>query len=398
MTASIVDSAATTPRLFEPLTLRGVTLKNRIVVSPMSMYSARDGFSDDFHLVHLGRFALGGAGLVFMEATSVNAQGRGTPGCNGLWLDAQVDNLKRITTFLHRFGAAAGIQLFHSGWKGSTRRPWHGGTALNDEDVTSRGESPWPTVSASAEPFDKNTPAPAALDEAALQGIIEDFRSATRRADKAGFDIVELHCAHGYLLHAFLSPLGNKRDDRYGGSLANRMRFPLEVAEAIRAVWPQPKPMFARLSTVDGVGIGWSIEDSVAFAKALHERGVDVIDCSTGGIKLPRENNLVARAPGFQVGFAAQIRREAAVPTMAVGLILDARQAESILHSSDADLVAIGREMLVDPNFAATAALDLEGEAGWRFWSNQFRWWLERRARQLRSLVTGKGERPPARS
>ncbi len=396
MTASSADSTTTTPRLFEPLSLRGVTLKNRIAVSPMSMYSSHDGFSDDFHLVHLGRFALGGAGLVFVEATAVNAQGRGTPGCNGLWLDAQVANLKRITAFLHRFGSAAGIQLFHSGWKGSTRRPWHGGTALNDEDVASRDESPWPTVSASDEPFDRITPAPAALDEAALQDIIEDFRSATRRADEAGFDVVELHCAHGYLLHAFLSPLGNKRDDRYGGSLNNRMRFPLEVAEAMRAVWPQHKPMFARLSAVDGVGIGWSIDDSVAFAEALHERGIDLIDCSTGGIKLPRENNLVARAPGFQVGFAAQIRREAKVPTMAVGLILDARQAESILESGDADLVAIGREMLVDPNFAATAALDLEGEAGWRLWNNQFRWWLERRARQLRNLVTGKGEPPPA--
>jgi 2,4-dienoyl-CoA reductase-like NADH-dependent reductase (Old Yellow Enzyme family) len=371
-------------RLFEPLRLREITLKNRIVVSAMSMYSSHDGFSDDFHLVHLGRFALGGAGLVVMEATAVNAQGRITPGCNGLWRDEQIANLKRITAFLRRFDCASGIQLAHSGWKGSVRRPWHGGAVLNDEDVATRGERPWPIVSASGQPFDSGSPPPAALAEAALDEILKEFISATRRAEAAEFDILELHCGHGYLLHSFLSPLANTREDRYGGSLENRMRFPLDVATAIRAVWPQHKPMFVRISAVDGVGVGWSIEDSVVFAKALADRGIDLIDCSTGGMKLSRENNLVARTPGFQVSFAARIRREARVPTMAVGLILDPYQAEAILESGDADLIAIGREMLVNPNFAVQAALELQGESGWQLWIAPYRWWLERRARQLR--------------
>ena len=372
-------------QLFEPLKLREVTLKNRIVVSAMSMYSSHDGFSDDFHLVHLGRFALGGAGLVFMEATAVNAQGRITPGCNGLWRDEQIANLKRITGFLRRFNCASGIQLAHSGWKGSVRRPWHGGTVLNDEDAAIRGETPWPVISASAQPFDTGSPLPLALAEPELHAILEDFRRATRRADDAEFDVIELHCGHGYLLHSFLSPLSNTREDRYGGSLKNRMRFPLEVAAAVRALWPRQKPMFVRISAVDGIGVGWSIEDSVVFAKALAERGIDLIDCSTGGMKLPREKNLVARTPGFQVPFAAQIRREARVPTMTVGLILDPHQAEAILQSGDADLIAIGREMLVNPNFAVQAALELEGDSGWQLWIDQYRWWLERRARQLRS-------------
>jgi 2,4-dienoyl-CoA reductase-like NADH-dependent reductase (Old Yellow Enzyme family) len=381
------SSASTLERvqLLEPLKLREVTLKNRIVVSAMSMYSSHDGFSDDFHLVHLGRFALGGAGLVFVEATAVNAQGRITPGCNGLWRDEQIANLKRITAFLRRFNCASGIQLAHSGWKGSVRRPWHGGTVLNDEDVATRGERPWKIVSASSQPFDASSPPAVAFAEPALDGIMEDFRSATRRANDAEFDITELHCGHGYLLHSFLSPLANTREDRYGGSLENRMRFPLDVATAIRAVWPRHKPIFVRISAVDGIGIGWSIEDSVVFAKALADRGIDLIDCSTGGMKLPREKNLVARTPGFQVPFAAQIRREAHVPTMAVGLILDPHHAEAILESGDADLIAIGREMLVNPNFAVQAALELQGESGWQLWIDQYRWWLERRARQLRN-------------
>jgi 2,4-dienoyl-CoA reductase-like NADH-dependent reductase (Old Yellow Enzyme family) len=372
--------------LFEALSLREMTVKNRIVVSPMSMYSSSDGFADDLHLVHLGRFALGGAGLVFVEATAVCAQGRGTPGCNGLWRDEQVAGLKRITAFLHRFGCAAGVQLFHSGWKGSMRRPWHGGTPLDDEDARLRGERAWPVASASDEPFHDGAPPPTALDEPALRAIIEDFRRATRRAHQAEFDVVELHCAHGYLLHAFLSPLSNKRSDRYGGDLDNRMRFPLEVVAAVRAEWPAQKPMFVRLSAVDGVDVGWSIDDSILFAEQLRACGVDLIDCSSGGMKLPREKNLVARTPGFQVAFAAEIRRAARIPTMAVGLIVDPRQAETIVKSGEADLVAIGREMLVNPNFACQAALELIGESGWNAWIDQYRWWLERRARQLRRV------------
>src|SRR5271154_2967749 len=213
------EAVVQTPLLFDPISFRNMTLRNRIVVSPMAMYSSHDGFADDFHLVHLGRFALGGAGLIFIEATAITAQGRITSGCNGLWLDAQVPQLKRITDFLHRFGSAAGMQLAHSGWKGSTRRPWHGGTRLDEEDVKLRAEQAWPIVSVGDESFDGAAPGPAALNEGDLSALLEQYRQATRRSIASGFDVLEIHAAHGYLLHSFLSPLANKRDDRFGGSI-----------------------------------------------------------------------------------------------------------------------------------------------------------------------------------
>jgi 2,4-dienoyl-CoA reductase-like NADH-dependent reductase (Old Yellow Enzyme family) len=316
-----IEATTTTPLLLQPIAFRGVTLRNRIVVSPMAMYSAHDGFADDFHLVHLGRFALGGAGLVFIEATAVTEQGRITAGCNGLWRDAQIPQLKRITDFLHRFGSAAGMQLAHSGWKGSTRRPWHGGTRLDDEDVRLRGEHSWPIVSVGDESFDGEMPGPAALTESDLSALLENYRAATRRALAAGFDVVDVHAAHGYLLHSFLSPLSNKRDDRYGGSMENRMRFPLAVVEAVRAEWPADKPLFVRISSVDGIDIGWTIEDSVKFAKALAARGVDVVDCSSGGMKLPRDKSLVARNPGFQTSPRRRRSRSKAPPAGISGRI-----------------------------------------------------------------------------
>jgi 2,4-dienoyl-CoA reductase-like NADH-dependent reductase (Old Yellow Enzyme family) len=378
------EAVVQTPLLFEPISFRSMTLRNRIVVSPMAMYSAHDGFADDFHLVHLGRFALGGAGLIFIEATAITAQGRITSGCNGLWLDAQVAQLKRITDFLHRFGSAAGMQLAHSGWKGSTRRPWHGGTRLDEEDVKLRGEQTWPIVSVGDEAFDGLAPGPTALSEGDLAALLDQYRAATRRVIAAGFDVLEIHAAHGYLLHSFLSPISNKRGDRYSGSIEGRMRFPLSVVEAVRAEWPADKPLFVRISAVDGIDVGWTIEDSVTFAKELASRGVDLVDCSTGGMKLPRDKNLVARTPGFQVPFAARIRKEAQIATMAVGLILEPRQAEAILEAGEADLVAFAREMLANPNFAAQAALELEGAAGWDLWSDRHRYWLERRAKTLK--------------
>lgn len=378
------EAVVQTPLLFDPISFRNMALRNRIVVSPMAMYSSHHGFADDFHLVHLGRFALGGAGLIFIEATAITAQGRITPGCNGLWLDAQVPQLKRITDFLHRFGSAAGMQLAHSGWKGSTRRPWHGGTRLDEEDVKLRGEQAWPIVSVGNESFDGLAPGPTALTEGDLVALLDQYRAATRRVIAAGFDVLEIHAAHGYLLHSFLSPISNKRDDRYGGSIEGRMGFPLIVVEAVRAEWPADKPLFVRISAVDGVDVGWSIEDSVTFARALAARGVDLVDCSTGGMKLPRDKNLVARTPGFQVPFAARIRREAQIATMAVGLILEPKQAEEILEAGEADLVAFAREMLANPNFAAQAGLELEGSSGWDLWSDQYRYWLERRAKTLK--------------
>lgn len=369
------------PLLFDPLRMRGLTLKNRIMISAMAMYSSSGGFTTDFHLVHLGRFALGGVGLIMTEATSVTEDGRITPGCNGLWLDAQIDNLRRITTFLHEFGVAAGVQLGHSGWKGTTRRPWHGGGPLTAEDRQRRGEETWETTSPSAEPFSAGWSTPHELTQPDLDRLLDAFRHSTRRANEAGFDVVELHCAHGYLLHSFLSPLSNHRTDAYGGSIDNRIRFPRRIAEAVREAWPSEKPMFVRISSVDGVNIGWRIEDSVVFAKELRKLGIDAIDCSSGGMNLPRGKQLVSRTPGFQVPFAARIRREAEIPTIAVGLIREARQAQAVLEAGEADLVALAREALFNPNWAAQAAVELMPESGWSTWPEPFGWWLERRAR-----------------
>jgi 2,4-dienoyl-CoA reductase-like NADH-dependent reductase (Old Yellow Enzyme family) len=370
-------------KLFQSLTMRGVTMKNRIIVSPMSMYSSHEGFADDFHLVHLGRFALGGAGVVMMEATAVTRQGRITHGCNGLWLDAHVPNLRRIADFVKAAGSTPAIQLGHSGPKGSAQRPWHGNGPLAPDDAAQRKEHPWPLVSSSPIPFDDGWAAPQALSEADMDVLVRDYRLAARRALDAGFEVLELHCAHGYLLHAFLSPLVNQRNDAYGGSVENRMRFPLRVAEAVRDEWPDRFPMFIRISAVDGVGVGWSIDDSIVFSRLLASRGIDAISCSSGGVKLPRGKALVSREPGFQVSFAARIREGAGIPTIAVGLIREPQHAEDILAAGDADLVALGREMLVSPNWAGQAALALLDRGGWDEWPDQFRWWLERRARQI---------------
>ncbi|MGE0094216.1 MAG: NADH:flavin oxidoreductase/NADH oxidase [Alphaproteobacteria bacterium] len=368
--------------LWEPVSVRGLTLKNRIVISPMAMYSAHDGLVDDFHLVHLGRFALGGASLVFTEAIAIKKDGRITHGCAGLWDDRQIAALRRITDFLHRFGAAAGIQFCHSGHKGSAQRPWHGGGALGAADVEARKEAPWNTVSVTDTPFDASWPSPAMLSAGDLDAIAADFVGAARRAEKAGFDVIELHCAHGYLLHSFLSPLTNTRTDGFGGDIQGRMRFPLRVIKEVRDIWPQAKPLFVRVSSVDGVDVGWSAEDTVVFAKALRALGVDAVDCSSGGMKLSRQQQLVSRTPGFQVPYAARVRREAGIMSIAVGLIRDPDHAEDILQAGQADLIAIGREALFDPNWAARATLRFGGEAGWAQWPEQFGWWLQRRARQ----------------
>lgn len=385
--AEWAGDAGAGPKLFEPLSLRSLTLKNRIVVSPMSMYAALEGAADDVHLVHLGRFAMGGAGLALMEAAAVSRNGRITHGCLGIWLDTHVRALGRVVEFLHHFGCAAGIQIGHSGPKGSAQRPWHGGAPLGPEDAARCGEEGWPVISSSPVPLDEGWPTPVPLAETDMDALVLDYRNAARRAREAGFDTVEIHCAHGYLLHAFLSPLVNRRNDRYGGALENRMRLPLRVAEAVRAEWPDSKPVLVRISAVDGVDVGWSIEDSVTFAGELADRGIDAIDCSSGGVKLPRDKVLPSRIPGFQVPFSARIRREAKIPTIAVGLIREPRQAEDVLRAGDADLIALGRELLVNPNWAAQAALSLRGVDGWKEWPDRFRWWLERRDRQLAPKV-----------
>jgi 2,4-dienoyl-CoA reductase-like NADH-dependent reductase (Old Yellow Enzyme family) len=366
------------PSLLEPIALRGVTLPNRMVVSPMCQYSATDGAAEDWHLVQLGRFAVGGFGLVFTEATAVTPAGRITHGDLGLWEDAQIAPLARIVAFLKAQGAASGIQLGHAGRKASMQRPWFGNGALTAADHA-RGDLPWEIVSASALPIGEGWLVPHALDEAGIHGIRDAFFDATRRAIAAGFDVIELHAAHGYLLHQFVSPLTNRRNDFYGGDTAGRWRLPLEIVRGVRALWPREKPVFVRISAVDGAEGGLTLDDQVSFARALREAGADVIDCSSGGIG---GSATAAKGPprsyGFQLPFAARIRAEADVATMAVGLIVDPRQAQAALDAGQADLIAIGREALADPNWAERAVTVLGGP-DFAARPKQHGWWLAAR-------------------
>ncbi len=372
------------PQLLTPFTVRGLTLKNRIVISPMCQYSAVDGVTNDWHLVNLGRFALGGAALVFVEATAVEARGRISPGDVGLWNDEQARGLARIADFLKAKGAAAGIQLAHAGRKASTKRPWDGGTELDDADAA-KGEAAWETIAPSALAFSAPYPTPKAMSTADMGEVIVAFREATLRAYDAGFDVVEVHAAHGYLLHAFLSPLSNHRTDQYGGDREGRMRFPLEVIETVRAVWPQDKPLFVRVSSSDYVEGGVTIDDTVAFAKAAKALGVDVMDCSSGG-NTPTPPTLF---PGYQVPFAEAVRREAGIAAMAVGLILDAHLAEDIVASGRADLVALARPALDDPNFAIHASAALTGTPDYGLAPTPAKSGLERLAQSLRHMTAG---------
>ena len=371
----------TSPLLFEPVELREVRAKNRIVVPPMCQYSAVEGMVNDWHFVHLGKFAQGGAGIVFVEATAVEARGRITHGDVGLWSDAHIAGLARIAAFVRAQGAVPAIQLAHAGRKASMARPWYGNGPLTSEDIA-RGEAGWTIVGPTDAPLAEGWRAPLPATEADLAAVRDAFVSATRRAHTAGFDIVELHGAHGYLLHSFLSPISNRRSDRYGGSLENRMRFPLEVARAMRAAWPAQKPLFLRCSSIDDAEGGWSLDDTVVFARELAKAGVDVIDCSSGGISgsaTAATRTLLRRVPGFQLPFAERVRRESGLKTMAVGLILTPRQAEDALRAGRADLIAVGREALFNPNWPLHAALELGGDAEFASWPRQYGWWLTRR-------------------
>lgn len=367
------------PHLFQPITLRSITSRNRIVISPMCQYSAHDGHLDDWHLVNLGRFAVGGAGIVFTEATAVQKSGRITHGCPGLWCDSQIPGHARIAQFALQNGAIPAIQLGHAGRKSGMQRPWFGNGPLNDQDFA-RGDMPWPPVGPSAIPVDAGWTVPHALSVEDIEHLKQDFAAATRRALAAGYKIVELHGAHGYLLHSFLSPLSNKRDDIYGGDLAGRMRLVLELAEVVRAVWPADLPMFYRTSAVDGTPDGWLLEDTVALAKELKARGVDVVDCSSGGIAGPATSAAGGkRQSGFQVPFAERVRTETGLASMAVGLITHPEQAELILAEGRADLIAIGREALVDPSWPLHAATALGYDSDFSTWPIQSGWWLVRR-------------------
>jgi 2,4-dienoyl-CoA reductase-like NADH-dependent reductase (Old Yellow Enzyme family) len=374
-------------RLFTPAKLRSVETKNRIIISPMCQYSADEGLANDWHFVHLGRFAQGGAGIVMVEATAVTKEGRITHGDVGLWSEAHIAPLARIAAFLRANGSVPAIQLAHAGRKASMQRPWFGNGPLNPGDFL-RGDTPWDIVAPSAIALEEGWLLPAELTEDDLDELRDAWRAATERAIKAGFDIVEAHMAHGYLLHSFLSPLSNKRSDKYGGDRAARMRFPLEIAEIVRAAWPTEKPMFVRISAVDGLHGGWTIEDSVAFARELKARGIDVIDCSSGGLTGSATAARIPRGYGFQLPFAARIRSEAQIATMGVGLIVHAQQAEDALAEGAADLIAIGREAMFDPNWPlhAEMALDAAQRDLFGSWPKQAGWWLERREPGLRKL------------
>jgi 2,4-dienoyl-CoA reductase-like NADH-dependent reductase (Old Yellow Enzyme family) len=362
------------PKLFQPLTLKGITSRNRIVISPMCQYTAHDGHLEDWHLVHLGRFATGGAGIVFTEATAVQKSGRITHGCPGLWADSQIASHARVVQFALRNGAIPAIQLGHGGRKSGMQRPWFGNGPLNDADFA-RGDMPWRPVGPSAIPVADGWPEPHALTLEDISTLKADYASAAQRALAAGYKIAEIHGAHGYLIHSFLSPLSNKRSDVYGGDLAGRMRLALEVVEAVRAVWPDDLPLFFRTSAVDGDANGWQLDDTVVLAQELKARGVDVIDCSSGGISGPATAG-GRRQPGFQVPYATRVRQETGLATMAVGLITHAQQAEAILTEGHADLVAIGREALVDPAWPLHAADTLGFDTTFKTWHEQYGWWL----------------------
>ncbi len=344
-------------QLFSPLSLRSIRFKNRVFVSPMCQYSCADaGLATSWHLMHLGRFAVGGAALVFTEATAVSPEGRISPHDLGLWSDAHTEALAPVAAFVKAQGAVPGIQLAHAGRKASTDAPWRGGKKVEP------GQGGWTPVAPSALAFSPTYPEPVALDRAGMAAIVAQFVAAAKRARAAGFEVIEIHAAHGYLLHEFLSPLSNRRTDAWGGDLGGRAKFPLDVVSAVRAAWPVELPLFVRISATDWAEGGWDLPQSVAFAKMLRERGVDLVDCSSGGlvpgVKIPL-------GPGYQVPFARAVREGASVATGAVGLVTEAAQAEEIVASGAADAVLLARALLRDPNWALHAADALGDEVAW---------------------------------
>jgi 2,4-dienoyl-CoA reductase-like NADH-dependent reductase (Old Yellow Enzyme family) len=342
--------------LFTPLKIKDITFKNRIAISPMCMYSASDGYASDFHLAHLGARAIGGAGLIIQEATGVSPEGRITPGDLGLWADAHIPKLKEIVKLIESFGSVPGIQIAHAGRKASCARPWDGGHQLKSED------GGWQTFSSSNLSFNEGEQAPVELDYAGIRKVVADFGQAARRAREAGYKVLEIHAAHGYLIHQFLSPLCNNRPDEYGGSFENRTRLILEIVNEIKAHWPDHLPLFTRLSATDYIEDGWDVDQTVKLAAILKNKGVDLLDSSSGGM-VPYAR--IPFGPGYQVQFAERIRKETGILTGAVGMITEPRQAEDIVAQGQADLVLIGRQSLRDPNFPLHAAKALGVDMAW---------------------------------
>ena len=382
-------------KLFSPLKLRNVTLPNRVVLSPSCKYPANSGVTPNWQFAHVSTFARGGVGLVFAEATAVEPKGRITPRCLGIWTDEQVEALKPTTEFITSMGSVPGIQIAHAGRKASASPPWDGGKPLTVGDST-WGDPSWEVMGPSAVPLADGWQTPHAMSEDDIATTINNFASSADRAVKAGFKVLEIHGAHGYLIHSFLSPLSNQRNDAYGGDLNGRMRFALEVAEAVRGSWPDDLPLFFRISAVDNNG--WSIEDSLVLATELKSRGVDVIDCSAGGIsgapafRAKDDGSPVKsssdRPLGFQVPYASQIRKSSDVATMAVGRIIGAQQAEEILIENSADLIGIGRELMYNPFWTLHAAEQLKSERALEGWPDQYRWAITRRADLEQSAKT----------
>lgn len=354
-------------------------LRNRIVVSPMCQYKAVEGHVQQWHHAHHARFALGGAGVVFMEATAVTRNGRITHGCTGLWEDSQIEGMRQISEFHRKQGVVPAIQVGHSGRRGSSARPWEGAGPL----AVSGPDEPWQTMAPSALPEREGYPPPREMTRSDIDDVISAFGAATRRALMAGFEIAEIHGAHGYLLHSFFSPVSNRRNDAYGGNRERRMRLPLLVAEAVRQIWPAGKPVFYRASVVDGVEQGLTVDDSIELASELARRGIDVIDCSSGGMAGPATLSTKKIRPGYQVPLAAAVKQGSGLKVMAVGAILNGRQADAILRNGDADLIAIGREMLADPNWTYHAAVDLGLDKPWTVLPAEYSFYLERRAAVL---------------
>lgn len=371
--------------LFSPVSVRGVTFPNRVVVSPLCMYSAKEGLAQPWHFAHLSTFARGKAGLVFTEATAVEAIGRITPACLGIWSDEQAQALKPITDFIEEMGCVPGIQLAHAGRKASTSAPFLGGKPLTSDDPDS-----WQPVAPSAIPVADNFPTPLELSIADIHQMIDTWVAAAKRSVAAGFKVIEIHGAHGYLLHSFLSPISNQRTDEYGGDINGRMKLPLEISSAVREAVGPDMPLFFRISAVDGIEGGWSMDDSVTLSKALGKCGIDVVDCSSGGLsgaprfRMDDEGKPLtessARQPGFQVPFAERIRKETELKSMAVGVIIDPHQAEEIASSGQADFVSLGREIMHNPFWPLHAARALGDDPDFDLWPKQYKWAVDRRS------------------
>ena len=366
--------------LFSSFKIKSKTFRNRIVLSPMCQYKAKDGVISDWHFQHYSRFAFSGLGAAFVEATGVSPEGRIGHGCTGIWSDSHVEGLSKIVKIFNEYNCLSGIQLAHAGRKASYLRPWDGASPITEND---KAEPAWQTIGPSAIPINNSSPVPKEMTVEDINKVREDFKKAAQRADKAGFDIIEIHGAHGYLLHSFFSPLSNQRNDQYGGSFENRIRFALEIISDIKSVWPDNKPLFYRLSSIDAPGQGANLEDNIRLAKSLKSVGVDVVDCSSGGITGSPVLTKSKIVPGFQVPYSEKIKKDAEISSMAVGAIISADQANEIISNKRADLVAMGRELLADTQWVYKAATYFNLENAKDYLPDSYSFYLSRRDEYL---------------